>query len=57
MKDFRTGVSYYTRSKVEISFPEDDVCWERSTSRTENTVRELVNIYHHLSTRLALNAL
>ena len=29
MKEFRTGVSYYTKSTVEISFPEDDVCCYR----------------------------
>lgn len=26
MKEFRTGVSYYTRATVEIGFPEDDLC-------------------------------
>lgn len=28
MKDFRSGVSYYTtgRAEIEIGFPEDDVC-------------------------------
>ena len=26
MKEFRNGVSYYTWAKVEIGFPEDDVC-------------------------------
>ena len=26
MKDFRNGVSYYTKANVEIGFPEDDVC-------------------------------
>ncbi len=26
MKDFRNGVSYYTKAIVEIGFPEDDVC-------------------------------
>ena len=25
MKDFRNGVRYYTKAKVEIGFPEDDV--------------------------------
>lgn len=29
MKVFFKGVSYYTRSTVEISFPEDDVCCYR----------------------------
>lgn len=29
MKNFAKGVSYYTRSTVEISFPEDDVCCMR----------------------------
>ncbi len=29
MKDFSRGVSYYTKSTVEISFPEDDVCCMR----------------------------
>lgn len=29
MKDFSRGVSYYTSSKVDISFPEDDVCCYR----------------------------
>lgn len=26
MKQFDKGVSYYTKSTVEIGFPEDDVC-------------------------------
>ena len=26
MKDFSRGVGYYTKGKVEIGFPEDDVC-------------------------------
>lgn len=26
MKNFDNGVSYYTHGKVDISFPEDDVC-------------------------------
>ena len=26
MKNFSKGVSYYTRSSVEIFFPEDDLC-------------------------------
>lgn len=25
MKDFRTGVSYYTKATVEVGFPEDDI--------------------------------
>ena len=25
MKDFRNGVSYYTKATVDIGFPEDDV--------------------------------
>lgn len=29
MKSFSKGVSYYTHSTVEISFPEDDVCCSR----------------------------
>lgn len=29
MKDFSKGVSYYTHSTVDISFPEDDVCCYR----------------------------
>ena len=29
MKDFRRGVSYYTFSTVEITFPEDDICCQR----------------------------
>lgn len=29
MKEFRNGVSYYTKSTVSISFPEDDVCCYR----------------------------
>jgi hypothetical protein len=29
MKDFRNGVSYYTKATVEIGFPEDDVCCYR----------------------------
>lgn len=26
MKEFRNGVSYYTKATVVIGFPEDDVC-------------------------------
>lgn len=26
MREFRNGVSYYTKATVEIGFPEDDVC-------------------------------
>ena len=26
MKDFSRGVSYYTKGKVEIGWPEDDIC-------------------------------
>lgn len=26
MKDFRSGVSYYTKATLEIGFPEDDLC-------------------------------
>ena len=29
MKNFDKGVSYYTKGKVEVSFPEDDVCCYR----------------------------
>ena len=29
MKDFSKGVAYYTRSTVDISFPEDDICCYR----------------------------
>jgi hypothetical protein len=29
MKDFSKGVSYYTRSTVDIYFPEDDLCCYR----------------------------
>ena len=29
MKEFRSGVSYYTKALVCISFPEDDVCCYR----------------------------
>lgn len=29
MKNFSKGVAWYTRSTVEISFPEDDVCCYR----------------------------
>ena len=29
MKVFSKGVSYYTKSTVEISFPEDDICCYR----------------------------
>ena len=29
MKTFSKGVRYYTKSTVEISFPEDDVCCYR----------------------------
>lgn len=26
MKEFKTGVGWYTKATAEISFPEDDVC-------------------------------
>ena len=26
MKEFRNGVSYYTKATVQIGFPEDDIC-------------------------------
>lgn len=26
MKDFKNGVGYYTSGKLEIHFPEDDIC-------------------------------
>lgn len=29
MKQFLSGVSYYTKATVEIGFPEDDVCCYR----------------------------
>lgn len=29
MRSFSKGVRYYTKSTVEISFPEDDVCCAR----------------------------
>lgn len=29
MKNFSKGVAWYTRSTVEITFPEDDVCCYR----------------------------
>lgn len=29
MKEFPTGVSYYTASTIKIYFPEDDVCCYR----------------------------
>ena len=29
MKEFRSGVSYYTKAVAEISFPEDDCCCYR----------------------------
>ena len=29
MKQFSKGVRYYTKSTVEISFPEDDLCCAR----------------------------
>ena len=29
MKNFNKGVSYYTHSKVDIAFPEDDICCYR----------------------------
>ena len=29
MRTFSKGVSYYTRSTVDISFPEDDICCYR----------------------------
>ena len=29
MKEFHSGVSYYTKATVEIGFPEDDVCCYR----------------------------
>lgn len=29
MKQFNTGVAYYTKATLEIGFPEDDVCCYR----------------------------
>ena len=29
MKEFKSGVGWYTKAMVEISFPEDDVCCSR----------------------------
>ena len=29
MKEFRSGVGYYTKATVCVSFPEDDVCCYR----------------------------
>ena len=29
MKQFKSGVSYYTKATVEIGFPEDDICCYR----------------------------
>lgn len=26
MKDFKSGVAYYTKAAVDIIFPEDDIC-------------------------------
>ena len=26
MKEFRNGVSYYTKATIDVGFPEDDVC-------------------------------
>lgn len=26
MKEFRNGVSYYTKATVQVGFPEDDIC-------------------------------
>ena len=38
MKEFRNGVSYYTRSTLDVGFPEDDVCchWCPVMSRDPN---------------------
>lgn len=38
MKEFRNGVSYYTKATVQIGFPEDDVCchWCSLMSRDPN---------------------
>lgn len=38
MKDFRNGVSYYTKATAVIGFPEDDVCchWCPLMSRDPN---------------------
>lgn len=38
MKDFRNGVSYYTKATIEVGFPEDDVCchWCPLMSRDPN---------------------
>jgi hypothetical protein len=38
MKEFRNGVSYYTKATVEIGFPEDDVCchWCHLMTRDPN---------------------
>ncbi len=38
MKEFRNGVSYYTRATAVVGFPEDDVCchWCPLMSRDPN---------------------
>jgi len=36
MKEFRNGVSYYTKATVEIGFPEDDVCCYRCVLMTSD---------------------
>lgn len=38
MKEFRNGVSYYTRATAVVGFPEDDVCchWCPIMSRDPN---------------------
>ena len=42
MKQFPRGVSYYTFGKVEISFPEDDLCCYRCPlmAKEDRTNRE-----------------
>lgn len=39
MKEFRNGVSYYTRAKVEICFPETDICCFRCPLMTSDVTK------------------
>ena len=39
MKDFRTGVRYYTKAVVQISFPENDCCCFRCPLMTSDVTK------------------
>lgn len=39
MKEFRTGVSYYTKAMVDICFPETDICCYRCPLMTSDVTK------------------